>query len=110
MHSSFLRPAVLGVSLGLLAAPGAGAVPNSFLGAPLHLRAPLPIFESVDEGRHVVPRVRGFGFTSRPGEPMVPLQVVLVAIPEGAEPELEILSARSTSLGKLSLAPVPHLR
>ncbi|HYS77471.1 MAG TPA: C25 family peptidase propeptide domain-containing protein, partial [Candidatus Dormibacteraeota bacterium] len=58
----------------------------------------------------MVPGVAGFGHNSRPGEPMLPLKVLLVAIPEGSNPELRVLSARAEPLGPLDIAPVPTVR
>ncbi|OLD64403.1 MAG: hypothetical protein AUI47_06175 [Acidobacteria bacterium 13_1_40CM_2_68_5] len=57
-----------------------------------------------------MPRVVGFGHNSRPGEPMLPIKVLLVAIPEGATPALRVLSARAEALGPFDVAPVPTLR
>jgi len=45
---------------------------------------------------------------SRPGEPMLPVKIVRVAIPEGSIPELRILSSRSRPLGALHVAAVPR--
>jgi peptidase C25-like protein/fibronectin type III domain protein len=110
MHPAFLRISTVGILLGFLAAPGAGAPSDPDEGVPLHLTAPTPTLEPVDDGRRVVPRIKGFGLTSRPGEPMLPIKVVMVAIPEGAAPEIAILSERSASLGRASLAPAPRAR
>ena len=41
---------------------------------------------------------------------MLPLQIKLVAIPEGSEPTLRILSAHPEVVPDLEVAPVPRLR
>ncbi len=110
MNRSFLRIIAVAVFLGFLAAPGARALPESEARVSLRLTALAPALEPIDDGRRVVPRIKGFGLTSRPGEPMLPLKVLMVAIPEGVVPEIEVLSARVSRLpGRLSLAPVPRL-
>jgi hypothetical protein len=76
----------------------------------LNLRAERPILEPIGEGRGVVPRTRGFGSNQRPGEPMLPLKILLVAIPDGSVPTLSIVSSTSELIPNLEVAPVPHLR
>jgi hypothetical protein len=110
MQPSSLRIVLPGALLLLMAAPGT-AVPAGGAGsASLHLTAGRPSFEPIDGGRRAVPRIPGFGSTSRPGQPMLPVRVLLVAIPDKAVPELEILSARREILRDVDLAPVPRRR
>ena len=66
--------------------------------------------EPVDHGRRVVPRLRGFGTASLPGRPMLPIKVLMVAIPEGSVPELRILSDSWEALGPMDVAPAPRVR
>jgi hypothetical protein len=108
MRSLSLRTCALVVPLLLFAAPGAGA-PNSSGKVPLHLRAGEPEFQGADDSSYV-PRIKGFGHASRPGEAMIPLKVLLVAIPEGADPELRILDAPAETLRSRRIAQVPRLR
>jgi hypothetical protein len=108
MRPTFLRTTLVGVVLIFLARPGAGAPAPLWGSVPLHLSAEAPAFEPAGRAGEVVPRVRGFGLSSRPGEPKLPLKILLVAIPEGTLPELKILSARSEPLGSLEVAPVPR--
>src|SRR5436309_10586390 len=89
---------------------GAGAPASPVGSARIHLFAASPRLEPVGDRHEVLPRIQGFGSISRPGEPMLPLQILLVAIPEGSVPELSILSERSESLGKVPIAPVPRVR
>src|SRR2546426_4035093 len=108
MSREFLRAVMLAWAVVALSAPGMGA--SSDVGAILHLTAPPPRLERVGDGHQAVPRIQGFGLRSRPGEPMLPTKVLLVAIPEGSVPELRITRARSEALGRLDIAPVPRLR
>ncbi|HEU4402554.1 MAG TPA: C25 family cysteine peptidase, partial [Candidatus Polarisedimenticolia bacterium] len=110
MRSSFLRTACLGLALALMAAPGKGATQSPPDAAPLRLTAGRPLFVPAEDGHGVVPRIEGFGLSSRPGEPLLPLRVLLVAIPEGSIPELQILAVKSETLAGLDLAPVPAVR
>src|SRR6267143_6879807 len=98
MNPSFLRIITVAAFLCSLTAPSVGALPESETRVPLHLTTPVPILEPVDQGRRLVARIPGFGLSSRPGEPMLPLKVVMVAIPEGVIPEIVVLSAQSTPL------------
>src|SRR6267143_5906964 len=99
MRPSILRALLPGLVLVLMAAPGPGTgAPSDSATVPLHLTASAPRFEPAGDGRSFVPRIDGFGLSSRPGEPMLPLKVLLVAIPEGSVPELEVLSSSSRSL------------
>ncbi|HET8948490.1 MAG TPA: C25 family peptidase propeptide domain-containing protein, partial [Candidatus Polarisedimenticolia bacterium] len=75
---------------------------------PLSLGAPELRFAAAEGG--VVPTLAGFGTTSRPGEPALPMRVLMVAIPKGAVPTLRILRADSRILGDLDVAPVPTPR
>ncbi|HEX9428472.1 MAG TPA: C25 family peptidase propeptide domain-containing protein, partial [Candidatus Polarisedimenticolia bacterium] len=110
MKQSFLRVLLICALLGLLGAPGSGAPADSFAVVPLDLAADRPLLQSVDSNRRIVPRIRNFGLTSRAGEPMLPIRVLLVAIPEGSVPELHILSSPSETLHGLDIAPVPRVR
>src|SRR5882724_2176840 len=110
MKQSFLRIFLTCAILGFLAAPGSGAPADSFAVVPLDLAADRPLLQSVDSNRRIVPRIRNFGLTSRAGEPMLPIRVLLVAIPEGSVPELRILSSPSETLRGLDIAPVPRVR
>src|SRR5262245_51490804 len=89
--------------LAALAAPGIGAPGGSEGTAALVLTAKAPTFETVDGGG-LTPVVEGFGQSSRPEEPTLPLRLLLVAIPEGSVPELQILSADPVVLSGLDLA------
>ena len=106
MNSPILRSLFLGALLLCLAIPGQGAPGLGTV--PLHLTVPDPGFRQVEGG--AVPELPGFGSTSRPGEPALPLRILLVAIPEGATPTLTILSAGSETLANLDIAPVPSPR
>jgi hypothetical protein len=104
------RIVVITLLLGALAAPGAGAPGDSEGVAPLLLSASRPTFETAEGGAGMVPVIAGFGASSRPGEPLLPLKLFRVAIPQGSEPVLRILSADPVVLTGLDLAPVPTLR
>ena len=96
--------------LAALAAPGVGAPGGSEGAAALVLTAPAPSFEPAGGGDGLTPVVAGLGRSSRPGEPVLPLRLLLVAIPEGSVPELRILSGDPFVLAGLDLSPVPTLR
>ena len=89
--SSSLRLLSVVVLCGALFVPGSGGPLPSTGDAPLHLVADAPRLEPAGDGRRVIPRIHGFGSVSRPGEPSLPVQVLLVAIPEGSVPEIRIL-------------------
>src|SRR2546426_8894762 len=110
MSRDLLRAASLACGVALLAGPGPAASSDPDVGAAFHLTTPRPRIEPAGDGHRVVPRIHGFGHRSRPGEPMLPVKVLLVAIPEGSVPELRITRARSEALGRLDIAPVPRLR
>ncbi|HKN46443.1 MAG TPA: C25 family peptidase propeptide domain-containing protein, partial [Candidatus Polarisedimenticolia bacterium] len=110
MKSSVLRLAVTAVILILTAAPGAGSPSDDRGVVPLDLTAGSPELEPAGDRLHVVARIAGFGLTSRVGEPLLPLRIVLVAIPEGSDPELEVVSASSRTIPGIAIAPVPRLR
>ena len=110
MHQSVLRILPVILILTLLSAPGSSARLDALDRVPLHLVAAVPSLHPAGEGDAVVPRIPGFGFNRRPGEPMLPLKIHLVAIPEGAEPTLRILSAAAEQFMGIEVAPVPHLR
>ncbi|HEV8202344.1 MAG TPA: C25 family cysteine peptidase [Candidatus Polarisedimenticolia bacterium] len=106
MNSPILRPLVFVGLLLCLVVPGHGA-PGS-QSVPLSLGTPELRFRAVEGG--LVPALDGFGTTSRPGEPALPVRIVLVAIPEGAVPSLAILRADSRTLTDLDVPPVPTPR
>src|SRR5437899_1315299 len=104
-----MRPNVLRLLIpillsGVIAAPGTGAPGAATGSAVLRLTAERPVLEPAG-GRYVVPRVAGFGLTSRAGEPMLPVRVLKVAIPEGSVPALQILETRDESLPPLRVIP-----
>lgn len=106
MSSPILRPLVFGGLLLCLVAPGHGA-PGS-QSVPLSLGTPELRFRATEGG--VVPALDGFGTTSRPGEPALPVRILMVAIPEGAVPSLTIVSADSRTLTGFDVPPVPTPR
>jgi hypothetical protein len=92
-------------------APGSGASAPSRGSVPLDLVAPPPQLRASDHGS-VEPAMEGFGTISRPGEPALPVKILLVAIPAGATPELILHHTVTRELRHLDVAPVPreHLR
>jgi hypothetical protein len=106
MSSPTFRSIVFGALLLCLAIPGQGA--PGVRTVTLHLSVPDLELRPTEAG--VLPALPGFGTTSRPGEPALPLRVLLVAIPEGATPTLTILNAGSERLANLDIAPVPSPR
>lgn len=106
MNSPTLRTLLFGALLLCLAIPGQGA--PGIRTVPLRLTVPDLEFLPGDGGP--IPSLAGFGTTSRPGEPALPLRILLVAIPEGAKPTLTILSAGSERVANLDIAPVPSPR
>jgi len=104
MKSRAFRALAAGALLLGLAAPGLGSGSGA-TSVPLSLTVPDPLL--VAEAGGVIPRLDGFGTTTRPGEPALPLKVLLVAIPEGATPVLRLLRSSSKSLGRISVTPVP---
>src|SRR5947209_8448149 len=110
MRSHFLRFLIPTLLCAALAAPGSGAPSPDFGSAPLHLVAGAPVFEPAAGTRRVVPRIAGFGQISRAGEPMLPLRILRVAIPEGSVPELRVLEANAETLPSFDVAPVPRAR
>ncbi len=108
--SHVLRILTTGALCAAFSAPGSGAPAPAAGSAVLHLTAARPGLEPAGGGRRVVPRIPGFGNASRPGRPMLPVKVLMVAIPEGSVPELRILSAPSEPLGALDIAPAPRVR
>ncbi len=105
----FLRLTALGIVSLLLAFAGTGAPADPVLRIPLHLSAGEPVLEPAGDGR-VAPRIASFGRSSRAGAPALPIKILLVAIPEGSQPSLRILSAPSRTLAGLDVAPAPRLR
>src|SRR5882762_7060170 len=91
-----------------LASPGRGAPPGVVGSAPLLLQAGEPRFRAVEGRDLLVPSIDGFGASAVPGEPMLPLRIVRVAIPEGSIPELVVSSVRLHEVGRLRLAPAPR--
>ena len=110
MNRSVLRSLAFVLLAGLLAAPGAGSPSDPSLVVPLDLTAARPDLRPSGSGQRVIAEIPGFGLTSRAGEPMLPLRVLLVAIPEGSVPELQVLWAPSETIDGVDLAPVPRLR
>ncbi|HEV8701850.1 MAG TPA: C25 family cysteine peptidase [Candidatus Polarisedimenticolia bacterium] len=108
--SHILRILIIGALSALVMAPGSGAPSLHQGSAHLRLKAGQPVLEPADQGRRVVPRLPGFGTASLPGQPMLPIKVLMVAIPEGSVPELRVLSAPSELLGALDVAPAPRVR
>ncbi len=109
MRPAILRSLLVVVLLGLAADPGAGSPADPAGAASIRLTAPRPEFRPAGEGARVVPRIAGFGLSSRTGEPMLPLKVFLVAIPEGSVPDLGVLAARSETIEGIDVAPVPKI-
>src|SRR5262245_38006305 len=97
--------AMAGFLLALAAGGPARSAPASGR-VPLVLEAPQPVFRAQPDGG-VVPIIDGFGLTSRPGEPALPLRILMVAIPEGVQPRLEILRADARGISGLDLSYVP---
>ena len=106
MNSPTLRTLVFGALLLCLAIPGQGA-PG---GRTVPLRLTVPDLEFLPGEGGPVPSLAGFGTTSRPGEPALPLRILLVGIPDGATPTLTILSASSERIADLDIPPVPSPR
>jgi hypothetical protein len=104
MNARALQALATGGLLLALAAPGLGSGSGA-TSVPLSLTATAPRLEATGGG--LVPRLDGFGTTSRPGEPALPLKVLLVAIPEGATPTLRLIGSSTKALGRIDVAPVP---
>jgi hypothetical protein len=107
-RSSVVRSTLAGV---LLLLPGsrihqaAGTDPFRI---PVVLDAPEPRFETAAGG--TVARLEGFGLLSRTGEPALPVRILLVAIPEGVTPALEIGPFDVRPISDFDPAPVPRVR
>jgi hypothetical protein len=86
----------------------AGSAPSAPIDgtAPLDLRAAAPSFAPTGAG--LVPTIAGFGRTSAPGEPGLPIRILMVAIPEGATPVLRLIRTDPRTLEDLDVAPVPE--
>jgi fibronectin type 3 domain-containing protein len=109
MQKAFVRRLTLaGSLLLLLGAPGRGVAGGNSGHVPLVLDASEPRFESTAGG--LLARIDGFGETSRPGEPALPVRILLVAIPEGATPALRVIDSESRLLASFVPAPVPRVR
>src|SRR5438445_6835663 len=105
-----LRLVLSGFLLALIAAPGASSPGDPSGVVPLDLAAGRPRLQATPDGSHVIPRIEGFGLTSPPGVRLLPLRGLLVAIPEGSVPELQVLSVSSETIDGVDVAPVPRLR
>ena len=110
MRQSVLRILPVILFLTLSSAPGSSARLDPLERVPLRLEAAMPSLRPAGAGHAVVPGIRGFGFNRLPGEPMLPLKIHLVAIPEGSDPTLRVLPAAPQTLEGIEVAPVPHLR
>jgi hypothetical protein len=102
MNSPTLRALGFGALLLCIAIPGHGAAGRV---VPIDIVVPDPGFRSTSGG--AIPTLEGFGTTSRPGEPALPVRILMVAIPEGARPVLTIGRTESRLVPGLDLAPVP---
>ena len=109
MRRLVLRTAVSAILLSCFAAPGPGAPADERFLLPLDLRFDRPVFQRYDDSNRLIPVLDGFGFNTRPGEPMLPLKVLMAAIPEGCVPELHVLHLESETLGPVPITPVPAL-
>ncbi len=107
MRLALCRAATAAALFLTLAAPGSGSSPTE-IRIPIEVRSGTVSFDPVPGTDSVTPRLPGFGLTSRPGEPRLPIRVLLVAIPEGTVPTLRILDEKSYELGSLAVAPVPR--
>jgi hypothetical protein len=106
MISPTSRIVLLSLLLLAVVAPGQGAPASQSV--PLSLD--IPELQLRPSAGGVVPVLDGFGLTSRPGEPALPMRILMVAIPEGAVPSLTIRSAGYRTLTDLDIAPVPRPR
>jgi Peptidase family C25/Propeptide_C25/Fibronectin type III domain len=104
MNARALRALATGGLLLGLAAPGLGSGSGA-TAVPLSLTVSEPHF--VQTGGGLVPRLDGFGITTRPGEPALPVKILLVAIPAGATPTLRLIGSTTRALGRVDVAPVP---
>ncbi|HEV8122191.1 MAG TPA: C25 family cysteine peptidase [Candidatus Polarisedimenticolia bacterium] len=108
MRSSTVRLSLAGVALLLLGSRGHQAAGTDPFRIPVVLDAPEPRFEALGDGS--IARLDGFGESSRTDEPAVPIKILLVAIPEGMTPALEIGRSDVRPIGDYDAAPVPRLR
>ncbi|MFC1572215.1 C25 family cysteine peptidase [Candidatus Eisenbacteria bacterium] len=53
-------------------------------------------------------RLRGYGHTSSPGAPQMPVKALFLAVPEGATIETELLDTETVSRTGLNIYPVPR--
>jgi hypothetical protein len=106
MFRQLLRSSLAILVLLAVMPPGSGAPEDPYARALFDLDAGRPSLQPAGDGESVVPVIEGFGHTSRAGAPMLPLRVLMVAIPEGAVPELRILGFRVEPLGRIDVAPV----
>jgi len=109
MRASTFRAFAAGAVLAILAATLPGRSAPDVGRVPLSLLAQEPRLTPAADGS-VVPEIDGFGLTSRPGEPALPLRILMVAIPDGVEPSLVVLEAESRELPGVRVAPVPSVR
>ena len=93
----------------LIAGLAAGSVPSAPLEgvAPLDLRAGPPAFGATGAGLRV--SIEGFGRAAAAGEPDLPIRHLMVAIPDGAEPSLRLVSVESRTIDELDLSPAPSV-
>src|SRR5260221_11120379 len=110
MKLSVLRLSALAAVLAFTAAPGSGSPADPTVTIRLNLDASKRRFAPAGEGAGLIARIEGFGLTSRIGEPMLPIRIILAAIPEEGLPELRILGARSEVIPGVEIAPVPRAR
>jgi len=109
MRPSIFRAFAAGAALAILAGTVPGRSAPDVGRVPLTLVASEPRLGPTADGA-VVPEIAGFGLSSRPGEPALPLRILMVAIPDGVEPSLAILRTESRDLPGVEVAPVPGSR
>jgi hypothetical protein len=107
MQPVLTRAATAAALFLVLAAPGSGSSPTEFR-IPIEIRTGTPILDPVPGTSLVTPRLPGYGHTSRPGEPRLPIRILRVAIPEGTVPSIRITDERAVELGPIPVAAVPR--
>jgi hypothetical protein len=108
LRSSTIRLSLAGVALLLLGSQGHQAAATDPLRIPVVLDAPAPRIETLGPGS--IARLDGFGESSRTDQPAVPIKILLVAIPEGVTPALEIGRSDARPIAGYDAAPVPRVR